>query len=590
MTRWIRWKGLAAFLAVVTLIGLVWVLLVDTAVRRTIEVVGTRAVGARVELAQADLTLFPTGLELRGLAVTNPDEPMRNAVEIGRIRMDLDPGQLIRRKIIVNEVALEGLRLNTPRQRSGEVPKLAQKRAQREAAGLADQSLAALERVCGPISMPSLEQPDVSAILAKEPLMALQQAADLDQRLKAERGRWEAELARLADEKTLAEYRARVERLKGTGRSLGAILGSAGEVRQLQADIQKDLDLLKQAQAAFSTDLKNYQQQVKALAQAPLTDINRLLEKYSLSPAGLANLSQLIFGERLCGWIETAWDWYGRIEPHLARLPKGADPSPQPTKPLRGRGENIRFAESPPMPDFLIRHLKLNAGLAAGNFTGKMENITLDPHILGAPLTFAFLGKEMQLLRELSLIGSADFVKPDDPAGSARLTVNALALENLPLVRGGALPLVLQQASSDLTLNLQAAKTGFDGALKSNFSAVRFLVEAGETPTAITRAIAAAVTGVERFSLDAAVSGTPADFTMTVRSDLDQVLRSAVGNLVQAETARFKAALTEQVTARLQGPLAQARGGLDGLGAVGAELTQRLNLGEDILKGLKLPL
>ncbi len=75
---------------------------------------------------------------------------------------------------------------------------------------------------------------------------------------------------------------------------------------------------------------------------------------------------------------------------------------------------------------------------------------------------------------------------------------------------------------------------------------------------------------------------------MTVRSDLDQVLRSAVGNLVQAETARFKAALTEQVTARLQGPLAQAQGGLDGLGAVGAELTQRLNLGEELLKGLPL--
>jgi hypothetical protein len=67
------------------------------------------------------------------------------------------------------------------------------------------------------------------------------------------------------------------------------------------------------------------------------------------------------------------------------------------------------------------------------------------------------------------------------------------------------------------------------------------------------------------------------------------VLKSAVGNLVKKEAARFQAALEKQVTARLQGPLTQAEGSLNSLGGIDSELTRRMNIGDDLLKGLKLP-
>ena len=131
MKKWIRLKGLIVFVAAVVVIVLVWMLLVDTVVRRTIETAGTRAVGARVDLARADLSLFPAGLSLSGLAITNPDAPMQNAVEIAHMKMDLEAGYLIRRKVIINEVVVEGLRFNTKRRRSGAVPGLAAERKSR---------------------------------------------------------------------------------------------------------------------------------------------------------------------------------------------------------------------------------------------------------------------------------------------------------------------------------------------------------------------------------------------------------------------------------------------------------------------------
>ena len=271
--------------------------------------------------------------------------------------MDLDPGYLIRRKVIVNNHGGRGAcRFNTPRKKSGEVPELARKnREKRKKAPTCPKRRQGRrgEGLRRSFSMPSpVPNPDVEAILAREPLASVNLAAGLEKKIRTEQTRWEKELTRLADEKTLADYRVRVEKLKGTGGSLGSILGAAGEAKQLQADIQKDLNLLKNAKKSFTADFKSYQNELRDLSKAPLKEINRIMEKYSLSPAGLANMSQLIFGQRLCGWVQTASNWYQKVQPYMDRVPVGAGGKPEKVSPLRGKGQNIRFAETPPCPTF----------------------------------------------------------------------------------------------------------------------------------------------------------------------------------------------------------------------------------------------
>lgn len=587
MKGWIRWKGLIAFAVAVVMIALVWFLAVDAVVRRVIETAGTRAVGARVDLAAADLSLFPTGLTLAGLAVTNPDAPMENAVEVGKMTMDLNPGYLIRRKVIVNNLQIEGLQFNTPRKTSGEVPELARKNREKKERQLAETAKAGVEKVCGAFTMPSLSQPDVEAILVKESLDSIAMAKELDQALKAEQAKWEKELERLADEKTLAEYKARIEKIKGGGGSLGAILGAAGEVQQLQADIKKDLDRLKAAQKTFTTDFNDYQARVRSLAKAPAKDIQRLTNKYSLSPEGLSNMSQLLFSQRLCGWVQTAAEWYARIEPYMAKT-SGGEEKPEERTPLRGEGKNIRFAESPPMPDFLVRNLKIDAALPVGKLTGKAENVTLDQHILGRPMTFAFLGREMKRIASLNLSGTANFVKPDAPKNDAKLTVKGLGLENLPLLDEKVLPLTLRQATGNLNLNLKTVGNVLDAALKANFSSVEFDAQAAGK-AAMAEAFQTALSGIDQFSLNADIAGTLQAYTVDISSDLDKILKSAVGQLVKKEVAKFQAQLEQKISAQLQGPMQQAQSSLSDLGGIETELANRLDLGNNLLKGLKLP-
>ena len=108
MKMWIRWQGLAVFLGVVIIFSLFWFLLIDGLVERMIEKSGTKAVGAKVELDKADLSIFPAGLKLIRLQIANPDKPMTNAVEIGQINLSLETLNLLRRKIIIKEMTADG--------------------------------------------------------------------------------------------------------------------------------------------------------------------------------------------------------------------------------------------------------------------------------------------------------------------------------------------------------------------------------------------------------------------------------------------------------------------------------------------------
>ncbi|MBW1675831.1 MAG: hypothetical protein JRJ79_04345 [Deltaproteobacteria bacterium] len=86
--KWVRWQGLIAFVVVVIVVMGVWFFVVDSAIEAVIEKTGTHVVGAKVELEDADLSISPLGLSLTGLQVTNPDEPMSNAVQVDRMKSD----------------------------------------------------------------------------------------------------------------------------------------------------------------------------------------------------------------------------------------------------------------------------------------------------------------------------------------------------------------------------------------------------------------------------------------------------------------------------------------------------------------------
>jgi len=201
MKKWIRWKGLIFFFCLAALFSLIWFVFTPVFVERMIEKYGTDIVGAKVELDDADLTLLPLGFVLKHLQITNPDEPMTNAVEVADIGFSLDGLNLLRRKVVIDEMNLDQVQINTPRKNSGAIRKKTRK--------ISDDLKKRKDKT---LSLPSLKIPDVNEILEKENLVSIELIRTLDSDIKAEELKWKRILNEIPDKEKIVTFRNKIIR------------------------------------------------------------------------------------------------------------------------------------------------------------------------------------------------------------------------------------------------------------------------------------------------------------------------------------------------------------------------------------------
>ncbi len=590
MKRFIRLKGLAAFVIIVAVFGAFWFFFADTIVKNLIQKYGTRAVGAKVEVAAADLSLFPMGLKLDQLRVTDPESPMKNAVEIGRISLGLEPLNLLRRKVIVKEMIADGVQFGTPRKTSGAiaVKKIPGKTAEVGKAGKEKGGgPLAVKGPCGTVSLPSLQVPDVGKILQTEKLQSLALLQPLQKDIQSEKAKWQDALAKLPDKKQFDAYRAKIDKLKSAQKGgISGLLGSVSEVSTLQKDIQRDLDKIKTAQKDFSNKTASLKARLAEAKKAPLEDVARLKQKYSLSPAGLQHLSQSLLGSRLCRLVQKGAAWYQKLEPMIERARK-TEKGHEVIKPTRGKGVDVRFKEYEPLPDFLIRTAKARIMLQAGDISGLIKNITPDQDVLGRPLTYTFTGTKLKGLQSIDLHGALDHVIPASAKDTGNLTLKGYQVKDMALSGSEAFPILLDSALVDLNMDALLKGSDINATLTSGFDSVKLSGGSAEKESPIKAALLSSLAAISRFHVKADIKGTLKNYTIDLTSDLDQAFAKAAGRAVSDQAAGFEKKLKEGVMAKVGGPLQATGKDMGGLNAIGQELTGRLNLGNGLLGNLK---
>ena len=585
MSKWVRWPGLLAFLVVVLLVVGVWLLVVDSVIKRTIKTAGTKLVGAMVDLEAVDLSLFPLGLTLTGLQVTNPDAPMTNAVQVDRIAFLMDGPNLLRRKLIIEEMAVEGVRLNTLRRTSGAV-------APQETAPSAPGKASGTQ-----FTLPSFTVPDVREILARETLPSLKSIQSLRADIQDQKERWQKQLAELPGKAKLEDYKQRLEAAKSAGRGgLGGIVGGAGELMAIQKDIRSDLDRIMTAKRNFEDTQASLRKRVDEAARAPQEELRRLTDKYSLSPQALTNLGGNLLGGAIAEWTARSLRWYEKLKPFLERKAERRN-EVEVVKPLRGKGVDVRFKERAPLPDFLIRTAHVGLETQAGAVTGRLRQITPDQDILGVPLTFGFAGEKLKGLRSVKLDGELNHVDRSKPRDVAHLSTSGYRIKDLSLSENEDWPLALKEALGDLELRTELRGEALDATLTAALQSVQMTTGVKGDAGPVAKALAAALPSVRGLHLEARVAGTLKEYDVHLSTDLDRVLKDAVGKQLQEQMARVEGELKAAIAEQVAKPLADLRASLGGLDGIGAELAARLNQASGLTKetkggglgGLKLP-
>ena len=562
MTKWIRWQGVIVFVVIAGALGIFWMLILDGLVKRTIEKTGELIVGAQVDVHDVDVTLVPLAMTLNGLEVTNPEAPATNSIECGRIAFSLDSLNLLRRKTIINEMAVEGVRFDTPRKRPGRVSKREQEKAEegRTVFGLA------------------IKTPNIKEILQNENLESIKLIETTRADLQKRKAEWQKRIEEMPDKAAIDAYKARVEKVRQSKTDLLGAASQVAEVRAIRRDLEQDLDRVKNVSTAFKSDLAASKNVLEKAEQAPLNDVRRLRDKYSISPAGLANISELLFGDQLSSWIRSGLLWYNRLQPVVERA-KAQKKDVTVVKPVRGKGVDVRFREFRPLPDFLIDRSAISAETAAGVLAGTIRNITPDQNVLGIPLTFALSGEKLKAAKAISITGSFNHIVPVSPKDIARLSVSGFRVQDLVLSKNKDLPIAMKEGLVDFNIDgsfTQALKAN----ITANISSAVMNIGGDESNNPFVTAVKSALSKVTKFSISADIAGSLENYTMNVSSDLDRILKNAVGSVVQEQSARLeqelKSAIQERTGTQLK-DLRESFGGLNQQGGRIDEIEKRLN-------------
>lgn len=574
----IRWWGLGAFVAIMGGIVALWVLFADTLVRRGVESAGTSMVGARVELEAADVGFSPARLELRGLAVTNPDEPVRNALEAERLAFDIDWIGLLLDRVRIDEVAVEGLQFGTERETSGAI--MATERAL-EKSGLIDK---ARERA----EIPPLEVPSVETVLGREDLRSPGLIEEAQAKLEQRRSALEERLAGLPGEEELDRYRRQVDEAT-EGEDTASRLKGLKKLRDLVDDIEDDRKALRRARDEVRESLAAASDTAAEARGAPQADIERLYRKYTDPGAVAGELAFYLLGPKVEGWVNRGWYWYGRLSPYLgggnADDPEAAS-GPETVEAVRRVGRNVVYPEAGEEPRVLIRQVRISGAAGGGDLDGRVTDIAVPPSLWGEPLRLNLAGQAVSGIDRLQVDASND---RRDPASSiSRLDLTANGTDVAGLALGPNDGILADSGKADFRVAGTIRDRALDVDLQSAIRDAAF--SAGSDADSILQEVAAALGNAGRLDIGARVGGTIDAPDLELTSSLTGILEPLLRSRLQAEAGEFREGLVAEVKDRTGGSLAKLEASRAKLDSLEQDLEGRLEGFRKVLDRAREPL
>jgi uncharacterized protein (TIGR03545 family) len=585
MFKVFRWQGLVAFAAILGCAAVFWMVLVDGLVKSAVEKVGTRVVGAKVELGGADVSFFPLGLELKGLQVTDPDSPMTNAIEAKRIAFNLDPGQLVFSRVIVNEMSLEGMRLGSKRKTSGAI---APKAKTEPDSGKKEDTSSGEKKEGGMFG--SVETPDAKDILEKEKenLRTVTLSKEIQAQIQKEEDSWKERIAKLPDRKKLDEYRKRakeIEKLAKAG-GLPGTIEAAKKSDELSKDIKADEKRIKKAQKKLKNTILSLENQLNELKRTPAADTARLMNKYGLTGTGAVNISQVLAGPVVSHRIDQVLSLWAKYGPFIKRV-RAAQEKEKTEKPKRGKGINVSFPERRPMPKVLVHKTMVTTEIKGSSLSGEILNITSDQEMLGKPMTFALSGKELKWAEVAVFTGKMDRTRPEKPQDTFNARITGYGTGDMELSGGGTLPVTFKSGNANLTMNASLEDWRFTAKADAVLSGLSLELDRERAKLgSLGDPIAKALASIDSANVNALAQGNRQAYDLKVSSDIDDRLSSAVQDVFREQAREFERQLNDELQSMAGQRIEGLRKDISDFGLEGKKLDAAKDTLNDLLSGL----
>jgi uncharacterized protein (TIGR03545 family) len=503
---------------------------------------------------------------------------MRNLVEADRVRGVLEGRPLLERKIILRTLVLGGMRTGTTRRTaSAPAPKN----------GFAAATLRSLDAWAARLRKPVASFTPIdtirSIVLDPTQLATVKRALEAAGRADSLHDALLASYRRLALEPVLDSARAVSTRLKGANpRTLGidGTRQAVAEVRRTIAQVDSAKKRVESLARDAKTSVAIVDDELHALDDARRADYAFARSLLKLPSIEGPDLGGALFGDVSIDRFQKIMYWAEMAQKYV---PPGLLPREKPgPKRLRMAGSTVSFPKAREYPDFLLKRGDIALAIggknaAAGDYAATITNVTTMPALVREPTRFTLTRRSTA-----GIVASIDSRGVLDHVGgrirdSLGVTASGVTLPSFPLP---GLP---------IRANLGAGNSRIDVLRLGNRIAARWTmnapnvawqrtgaaVGAGATTAGVRNQMEAlalrVIEGVDDLNVTADLTGDIAKPTLTVRSNLDQLLAERLRAVGGEELAKAEAKVRAQVDRIVDEKTAPIRAKADSLRAEGEQ-------------------
>lgn len=538
--RIFRWKAIGPLLFFLLLLVIAWVIFADRIARSQAEDELSATLGTEVDIGSLRIRESAAAVDIGDLAIADPRDPMKNLFEAGAITVDVDPLPLAEKKIVIDQVKLSGLRFLQPRKSPARPadPNSPAGRLLAQTQAWAKEKFQFPKLVAGRIDTVK------NLVLNPEQLGTVQAAKTLlgtvdSTRSDFERRLGDLELAALVDSST-----ALVNQLAKTDPKTLGITGAKQTIDQVQQAInrikraRKQVDTLEQVAKGSLGNIRRGLDDVNAARLKDYAFAKGLLQLPGLDAPEIGGA---LFGPQSIDYFQQAL-YYAKIAEKY--IPPGLQPWNRPG-PVRTRraGTTVEFPKMKEYPRFLLRQgdIDLAAGSADQNsFKASLANVTSQPALLGLPATLSASGRLGGATPMSVNVGALARHFGNNPKDSLLARVSGVPLPSFELP---GLPFAVKPGTGTLGLGFTLAGDRIAGVWEIASDKVQWQGDSTRLQGAslVEGTVWRVISGLSQLQVRAELSGTIANPTVKVSSNLDDAIAARLRALVGEEVARAEA-------------------------------------------------
>jgi len=552
----IRWKGLIAFAVIVVLILLFNLLFLDRIIKGIVENQASLAVGARVDIGDLKSSIFGLGVEIRDLQVTNPEQPMKNAVQIGSMVFDLAASPLLKKKVVIERMSVKDLAFGAPRKKSGALPRRIQKKLEvREKAVDVDAGRRFEDCVLPDFSkLTDLKKRSAEELLTGINLQSSAFIVDYQKKVGTVKATWEKRLAALPTQETIEKDVKALQSLKGQRpKDVAQLPAYLEKVNTLQQKMKETTKVLTDTQQEFQREMGGLKSSLKEVEKLKDQDLKTVMGKMGIRVPSSMDLLCVLLGKDISQKVNQSIAWYRKLSTFMPPgKPKGEEDKP--TERPRLKGVDVQFPVTHGYPDFLIELAEFSVLpgekkwqqeiFAFNRLAGQLRGLTTQPSLYNKPTTFKLEGALAgNIAKELTISGEIDH-RTESVSDRVGLNIKELNIERLGIQKKES---TLQLASGILNIigYLGVKEEALNGQISINVLNPKIV--AGTTASIL----ADLFKNMGSFDVTMTIGGTINQPSLTLSSNAEKTLASGLENIIRTQLKGIQDDLKNMIGSRV---------------------------------------